>query len=213
MSRTIDSSPSVRVLGSPLAARLEKALWWIATLLLGVALWMKGDASWYQRRASAELRALPAPVAASQPAPQAPLDGAPLGWLRIPRLELEVVIAEGMSDAVLRRAVGRVPGGARPGEGGNVVLAGHRDTFFRPLERIRAGDLVVFEDRARRITYRVEWAAVVEPRQVEVVGPSAYEALTLVTCFPFGYVGPAPYRFVVRARRLPDLDRIAPAAG
>lgn len=190
--------------GVGLVVRLERALAWLAALLLGVALWMMGDAAWYQRQANAELLA-PSPGAdVATPLPVAVTEGTPLGWLRLPRLALEVVVAEGLSDAVLRRAVGRVPGGARLGERGNLVLAGHRDTFFRPLESVRAGDLVVLEDRSRRLLYRVEWAAVVEPSQVDVAGPSAYDALTLITCFPFGYVGPAPYRFVVRARRLAD---------
>jgi sortase A len=189
--------------GGHLAALAETVLWTAGGLLLGVAMWMAADAAWYQLRAGEELRA-----AALAPAPLAPvatpaLTGAPIARLSIPRLDLDVVVAEGDSDDVLRRAVGRVPSGARLGDAaGNVTLAGHRDTFFRPLEEIRTGDRIVVERGAARDVYLVEWAAVVDPSRVEVQGDPGYAALTLVTCYPFRYVGEAPYRFVVRARRV-----------
>lgn len=206
---------------------LERALAWGGALLLGVALWMAGDAAFYQSRADARLRA--ASTAAGGPAaapgshreqilpPSAPSAipaGTALGWITIPRLEVDVVVAEGTSDEVLRRAVGRVPTSARFGEDGNIVLAGHRDTFFRPLESIHAGDLILLGRPDRRDAYRVEWVAVVQPEAVELGRAAGYPSLTLVTCFPFGYVGQAPYRYVVRARRL-DLTGavVEPAAG
>jgi sortase A len=102
---------------------------------------------------------------------------------------------------VLRRALGHLPRSARPGEDGNIVLAGHRDTFFRALEGVQVGEELQLDSAAGRDHYRVEWAAVVEPRQIAITQPSGYPALTLVTCYPFHYIGSAPYRFVVRARR------------
>jgi sortase A len=190
--------------GGRLAARVEAGLWCAGVLLLGTALWMAVDAAWYQRQAREQLHAdaLAATSATTTPAATT-ATGTPIARLLVPRLALDVVVAEGDDDDVLRRAVGRVPGGARFGEeAGNVMLAGHRDTFFRPLERIRTGDLVIVERETGRDVYRVEWAAVVEPTRVELRRDAGYAALTLVTCYPFRYVGEAPYRFVVRARRV-----------
>jgi len=208
MKRTESESAA---LGRPprtrLATRLERILWWAGCALLGAALTIVADAAWYQRRAAAQLDATdagdftPAPARLVGEAP-AVAAGTPLARLVIPRLGARVVVAEGVSDAVLRRAVGRLPESARLDESGNVALAGHRDTFFRPLEQIRAGDRIVLERGGARSEYEVEWAAVVEPSAVEVTADSGYPALTLVTCFPFAYVGDAPYRYVVRARRL-----------
>lgn len=192
-----------------LMRRLEAACWWCGFALVGTALAIAGDALWYQRQATATLRAAPAaPSAIAAPAAAVPA-GTPLARLLVPRLGTRVVVAEGADDAVLRRAAGRLPASARFGEDGNVVVAGHRDTFFRSLEAIRAGDRVVIERGGRRVDYEVEWAAVVEPSRVEVTRDAGYPALTLVTCYPFEYVGEAPYRFVVRARRVAG----APAAG
>lgn len=192
-----------------LMRRLEAACWWCGFALVGTALAIAGDALWYQRQATATLRAAPAaPSALAAPAAAVPA-GTPLARLLVPRLGTRVVVAEGAGDAVLRRAAGRLPSSARFGEDGNVVVAGHRDTFFRSLEAIRAGDRVVIERGGRRVDYEVEWAAVVEPSRVEVTRDAGYPALTLVTCYPFEYVGEAPYRFVVRARRVAG----APAAG
>jgi sortase A len=98
--------------------------------------------------------------------------------------------------------LGHLPESARPGEDGNIALAGHRDTFFRFLEQVPVGEEFVLESAAGRESYRVEWAVVVEPEQVELVRDAGYPALTLVTCYPFRYVGRAPYRYVIRARRV-----------
>jgi sortase A len=129
-----------------------------------------------------------------------PAEGSVLGRLEIPRLGMKVIVDEGVSDGVLRRAVGHIPQTALPGERGNVALAGHRDTFFRPLRKIQAGDAIALRTPAGDFNYRVESTAVVVPTDVRVLKPSADPMLTLVTCFPFYYVGSAPDRFVVRAR-------------
>jgi len=200
------------------AARIERALWFCGLALLGWGAAIAGDAFWYQRRAAAALRAesiavIPPAADARTAAPTSVgvatvAAGTPLAQLVVPRLGTRVVVAEGVDATVLRRAAGRLPTSARFDEDGNVAVAGHRDTFFRSLEQIRAGDRVVVERAGGRSEYEVEWAAVVEPARVEVTREAGYPALTLVTCYPFHYVGEAPYRFVVRARRV----ETAPAA-
>ncbi|MCM2270591.1 MAG: class D sortase, partial [Thermoanaerobaculia bacterium] len=178
----------------------------------GVALAIAGDALWYQHRAEASLRSQEAaPQSVESTVREVSVAaGTPLARLAVPRLGTSVVVAEGVDETVLRRAAGRLPESARFDEDGNVAVAGHRDTFFRSLERIRAGDRVVIERAGGRSEYEVEWAAVVEPSRIEVTHDAGYPALTLVTCFPFTYVGEAPYRYVVRARRV---GAAAPARG
>lgn len=131
----------------------------------------------------------------------APAPGAPVGTIMIPEIGLDAVILEGVRTDVLRRGVGHFPQTPMPGAGGNSALAGHRDTFFRSLRHVRAGQRVVVTTADRReLVYRVESTEVIEPTGVEVLDDSSRETLTLITCYPFHYVGPAPQRFVVRCR-------------
>jgi sortase A len=129
-------------------------------------------------------------------------DGTPLGWIEVPRLGLSVVLVEGVSRRDLRLAVGHIPGTAFPNELGNIGIAGHRETFFRDLRRIRPDDLVIVRTSAGFTEYSVEWTRIVKPSSVDVLAASAHPELTLVTCYPFYYVGPAPQRFIVRAGRV-----------
>jgi len=129
-------------------------------------------------------------------------EGDVLGELQVPRLGLNDIVVQGDSDADLRRAVGHLSNSALPGEWGNVALAGHRDTFFRPLRDIRVGDEIKFITRERSYEYVVESIEVVAPTDLRVLESSAEHDLTLLTCFPFHYVGPAPKRLVVRAREV-----------
>ena len=123
-----------------------------------------------------------------------------VGRLEIPRLGIRAIVREGVDDETLKVAVGHIPGTARPGEIGNIGLAGHRDTFFRALRKIRKGDLVRLTTLDGSETYRVTSSRVVDPAQVGVLdGTSGTRALTLVTCFPFEFIGAAPKRFVVEA--------------
>jgi sortase A len=125
-----------------------------------------------------------------------------IGRLDIPRLEVSVIVAEGTSDATLRHAVGHISNTGMPGQaGGNIGLAGHRDTFFRPLRDIRTNDLIVITTSAGTYRYHVVSTQIVDPAQLSVLKPNGGEILTLVTCFPFQFVGAAPDRFVVRAER------------
>jgi sortase A len=113
-----------------------------------------------------------------------------------------MAVAEGVSERTLRRAVGHVPGSPLPGQGGNVVLAGHRDTFFRSLEHIRVDDAIYLESSAGTELYVVDWIRVVAPTDIEVLKNTGSATLTLVTCYPFRFIGSAPERFVVRARHI-----------
>lgn len=131
-----------------------------------------------------------------------PIAGGSMGEIQIPRLGLTAVVIEGDSGAILQRAVGHLADTARPGESGNVVLAGHRDTFFRPLKWVRVGDLITLRTRNGDFEYRVESTAVVSPTDVQVLQPTGGRTLTLITCFPFSYLGSAPDRFIVRAREI-----------
>jgi sortase A len=129
-------------------------------------------------------------------------EGDVIGEIQVPRLGLHAVVVQGDSPANLRRAVGHIPRSALPGEWGNVALAGHRDTFFRPLRDIRLGDRITFNTSERSFEYLVESIEVVAPNDTQVLAPSTGRDLTFVTCFPFHFVGPAPKRFVVRAHEV-----------
>jgi sortase A len=127
---------------------------------------------------------------------------APLAVLRIPKIRLEVAVLPGTDDRTLDRAVGHIEDTAPPGTDGNSGLAGHRDGFFRGLKDIAPGDAIVLETHDATETYRVERTWIVEPDDVSVLDPTPSRSLTLVTCYPFYYVGSAPQRFIVRAVRV-----------
>ena len=124
------------------------------------------------------------------------------GRLELPRLGLSALVAEGVDAQTLGVAVGHFPDSAFPGEGGNVALAGHRDTVFQMLKDIWPEDVVRLTTPDGTFDYRVEWLAIVDPARTDVVASTGESLLTLVTCYPFDYVGRAPRRYVVRARPL-----------
>ncbi len=126
----------------------------------------------------------------------------PLGRIQISAVGLSAMILEGIDERTLRRAVGHIPGTPLPGQPGNVALAGHRDTFFRALRNIREGDEVTMETLSGLYRYRVDSTKVVDPGETQVLNNSDDAILTLVTCYPFSFVGPAPKRFIVRAHKL-----------
>jgi sortase A len=132
------------------------------------------------------------------------VEGGVIGEIQVRRLHLKAIVVQGSSHTILRRAVGHIPETALPGEPGNVALAGHRDTFFRPLRNIRLGDAITFKTAAGDFQYVVESTAVVAASEVGVLASSDGRTLTLITCFPFDYIGSAPNRFVVHARELPS---------
>jgi len=123
----------------------------------------------------------------------------PLAVLRIPRIRLEVAVLPGTDDRTLDRAVGHIDDTALPGADGNSGIAGHRDGFFRGLKDIAEGDVIELETTQAKEIYRVERTWVVDPEDVSVLDPTPTRALTLVTCYPFYYIGPAPRRYIVRA--------------
>jgi sortase A len=128
-------------------------------------------------------------------------EGDLLGRLEIPRLRLSVMMMEGVADKTLRLGGGHIPGTAYPGAPGNSGFAAHRDTFFRKLRNVRKDDLIQFTTGSHTFSYRVASTTVVNPSDIEVLRPTSSETITLVTCFPFYYFGPAPKRFVVHAVR------------
>jgi LPXTG-site transpeptidase (sortase) family protein len=122
-----------------------------------------------------------------------------LAILRIPRLKLEVPVHDGTADAVLDLAAGRIEGTALPGTPGNVGIAAHRDGFFRVLKDLNEGDALVLDTPVATEQYHVEWIRITTPDDVSVIDPTPGPAVTLVGCYPFYHVGPAPQRFIVRA--------------
>lgn len=137
----------------------------------------------------------------SSPTGLAVSPGSEIGRIEIPSIGLSAMVAEGADEATLRVAVGHISGTALPGQPGNVGMAGHRDTFFRGLRQIRKNDAITLTTLSGAYQYRVEAIQVVSPDNTEVLAATSEPSLTLVTCYPFSYVGSAPERFVVRARQ------------
>jgi sortase A len=131
-----------------------------------------------------------------------PVPGSAIGRIEIPRLGVSTIVRAGSDARTLRLAVGHIPGTALPGDGGNVGLAGHRDTFFRRLRDIRPDDEIRLVTAGGVFTYRVARTDVVWPKDVWVLDDTGHPVLTLITCYPFSYVGTAPRRFIVRAELL-----------
>ena len=124
----------------------------------------------------------------------------PLARLEIPDAAVSVMVLDGNDDRTLDRAVGRIPGTARVGAAGNLGIAGHRDGFFRGLRHLEVGDSLSLASLEGVAHYEVAWLRVVEPSNVEVLSPTPERSITLVTCYPFYFVGDAPQRYIVHAR-------------
>jgi sortase A len=125
--------------------------------------------------------------------------GEVMGILRIASLGMEVPVLEGTETTTLNRGVGRIAGTALPGFGGNIGIAGHRDSFFRPLRKVRTGDEIELLTRVGKQIYRVDQIKVTNPKDVSVLQSRPTPSLTLVTCYPFYYLGSAPKRYIVTA--------------
>lgn len=158
------------------------------------AAYLIADAEAYQ---AVELRKFNHSVPLAEP--HLPIIGEVIGEIEIPTVAIKAVILHGDSPEVLRRGVGHLPETPMPGEWGNVALAGHRDTFFRSLRQVRTGDVIILRTIGGAFEYRVESIRVVPPMDIGVLKSSSRRELTLVTCFPFNYVGAAPNRYIVRA--------------
>lgn len=127
---------------------------------------------------------------------------APQAVLRIDHLDINVPVYNGADEFNLNRGVARIIGTGRVGEAGNLGIAGHRDSFFRPLKDIEVGDTLELETFDGTEAYRVSSIEIVDPTALHVLGPSETRTVTLVTCYPFYYVGNAPQRFIVKAEAL-----------
>ena len=134
------------------------------------------------------------------PSGSAVKEGDVLGRIEIPRLGMTVAILEGTTSRTLGVGVGHIQGTALPGELGNIGIAGHRDTYFRALKDIHVGDEIRIQTATGLSRYKVDKVQVVAPDDISVLAPSAASAITLITCYPFHFIGAAPQRFVVHAR-------------
>ena len=213
---------------------VERVLWGVGLLLIGVYLGVRGCGEVYRREALHRFRAgrTVADQAAPSPAPSAfppalqvpsnpdtrlwspkrleryreSLPGDvdhPLAVLRIPKIGLEVPVLDGTDEHRLNRGVGRIEGTALPGQPGNLGIAGHRDGFFRGLKDIGIGDAVELEMLDGTLTYLVDDIRIVDPTDVTVLTTTDSPVITMVTCYPFYYVGSAPRRYIVRAGAAP----------
>jgi sortase A len=152
------------------------------------------------------------PVVPSKIAPEEhrPTPGELLGKVMIARLNMSAVVLEGVDDATLRRSAGHVPSTALPGDVGNFSIAAHRDTLFRPLKDIRVGDEVQFDTPQKNLVFRVVSTRIVKPTDVSVMAPQGdSRLLTMITCYPFYYLGSAPKRFIVTAQLEPQTGAVA----
>jgi sortase A len=189
----------------------EYLLWLIAIVALGYCSAQYSAAAIHQSRQSARLDALRADAqeggATAELAKVSSGDAnsaALLGRIEIPRVGVSAIVEDGESDSTLAQSVGHLSGTALPGQPGNVALAAHRDTYFRDLEDIQTGDDVYFTTATAIYKYTVDDVSVVAPDDVSVIAPSNDSRLTLITCYPFHFVGPAPKRFVVTAHLVTD---------
>jgi len=168
----------------------------------------------YLRRFAGLSQAQPAEQPAESPktAPEEhrPAPGELLGKVMIPRLNMSAVVLEGVDNATLRRSAGHVPSTALPGDVGNFSIAAHRDTLFRPLKDIRVGDEVQFDTPQKNLVFHVVSTRIVKPTDVSVLAPQGDSRLmTMITCYPFYYLGSAPKRFIVTARLDPEAGAVA----
>ena len=165
----------------------------------------------YQRAAKSQVEQMvsierPAAARAAVANPKPLKAGDLIGRVDIPRLKLSAAIAEGDDDRTLGKAVGHLPDTPLPWHGrGNVALAAHRDGLFRPLEKIRIGDDVRVVTARGEFRYQVKKTHIVDPDDVWVIAPTTTPTITLITCYPFSFVGNAPHRFVVQAELIADI--------
>jgi len=192
----------------PLGSRRLRALeaWLIGVGAICLA-WYAGANVWAEHFQAEQNRVFECRGTCGSPSERPPKPGlrAPevdpnlVGRLEIPRLETSVVVMNGDDDATLAHAAGHLPDSSMPWEQGNAAIAGHRDTFFRPLKDIQTGDEIRLVTMRGTFVYAVRNTRVVRPEDITVLTSEAAPTLTLVTCYPFYFVGNAPKRFVVRA--------------
>jgi len=173
----------------------EKLLWMVGGAAITYCISYIAYGAFYQQIGEREFISASAIAA---PRAVALTKGAVVGRIRIPRLQISAVIFEGTEESELMKGVGHWQG-SPTGGGGNVVLAAHRDTFFKGLKDVRPGDAIRLETAQGTSDYRVAGSQVVWPDSVEVLRPTESPTLTLITCYPFEFFGHAPQRFIVVA--------------
>ena len=194
----------------PWVARRRRRVRWIRRLLLITGVVLLGyvgftllDARLFQASAMHTLEAQVQTLKESGASPFRPpvKEGDVLGRIDIPRLGMSFAILQGTNSRTLRLGAGHIEGTPLPGDPGNSGIAGHRDTFFRELRNIRQNDEIHLQTATGLLRYEVDWVRVVDPDEVSVLSPSADSSLTLVTCYPFYFLGSASQRFIVHARQ------------
>jgi sortase A len=183
---------------------IERVLFVLGAILLGWYLVQHAITAYAQAAANRELESVHLAVGKTATAPPRLTTGALLGRVDIPRVGVSAIVREGDDAAILRHAVGHIPDTALPGGQGNAGLAGHRDTFFRGLKAVRAGDRITMTTTNGVLEYTVRHTSVVDPDDVSVLSSTGHPTLTLVTCYPFYYIGSAPRRFIVQAELAQD---------
>jgi sortase A len=173
-------------------------------MLLGWYVLQHAMTAYEQASANRELESVHLAVGKSTADVPQLASGALIGRVEIPRVGVSAIVREGDGTATLRHAVGHIPRTALPGEVGNSGLAGHRDTFFRALKDVRSGDRITITTPRGTHHYTVRRTRVVDPEDVSVLDPTPAQTLTLVTCYPFYYIGSAPRRFIVQAELAQD---------
>jgi sortase A len=191
----------MRISPKPALRGVQRALLGGAVLTLGYCCFVQADAWMFQRREQAKIDTIASPASQAIVSGTIQPDGL-IGRMEILRLGVSVAVIEGAGEATLRRAAGHIEGTALPGQPGNVGIAGHRDSFFRPLKNIQRDDVITLTTSRGQFRYRVVSTRVVSPSDIAVLNPDGTEVLTLVTCYPFYFIGAAPSRFVVRAARV-----------
>ncbi len=194
-------------------ATLSHLLIWGGVAAIALYLWSESDRRIYQAVQSSYI-SQPASSSIPPRPPVLPVAPKPAGswnpWqrdplviarLEIPRLQINVIVRKGIDGPALRRSVGHMPGTPLPGQPGNAVFAAHRDGLFRPLRRIERGDLIRVIARDALFSYRVDGLAIVPPDALDILAQTEQQRLTLITCYPFDFIGNAPKRFVVFAAR------------
>ena len=127
------------------------------------------------------------------------IDALPVALLRMPGIDLEVPVFADISERNLSRGAGWIPGTASPNDGGNMAIAAHRDQYFRALKDVTVGDLLELESLSGPRSYKVTSLTIVEPEDLWPLDPTDVATVTLVTCYPFYFVGSAPQRYIVQA--------------
>jgi sortase A len=192
---------------------------WLARLLIAagavVLIWVAADlllTMSNRRQYEATLEHMRSAPAAEAPAAPVSLPvGEPIGTLEIARVGLSGVVVEGDDDSVLDRAIGHLPDTPLPWSTGNSALAAHRDALFRPLRGVRLGDVVRLKTPHGDFDYVVREIMIVQPDELWVLDPTSVSMLTLISCYPFNFIGNAPERFIVRAERMPTPPPITAA--